>query len=124
VNLGCFIFENRAVESLAIWSFEWASSRQHFVQCDAQRIDNRARVDDGTPTQEFRRHVVGSPHEVTTLSQHWTCIFEVARKPEIEDHRMRLWGHHDVPGLDVSVNDARLMSCVKCPGRFGYERNS
>jgi len=63
----------------------------------------------------FGRHVEGSPEEVSGPGQGAEVAIDLAGEPEVEDDGAIPVGHHDVAGLDVAVNHARLVGGIQRP---------
>ncbi|GEM_PF-6653940 len=75
----------------------------------AERIEIRATVDLATASSLFRGHVMGRAHGFARHRQFRAgAVEDVFREPKVEELGPR-WGHEDVVGLDVPMDDPLLV---------------
>ena len=114
-GVGGVLALDRLVEALSGRAVEGALERQALVEGHPQGPDVGAAVEVPPLGEELLGgHVGRRPEEVSADRQrralHLSC------KAEVHQQRVAFEGHHDVPGLHVSVDDPRLVRGVQCPG--------
>ena len=97
--------------------FEGWAQGEALEERGAERVHVGAPVDELALGRElFRRHVGRGADEVPRPGQRRELGLAVHGEPEVEDHRRAVRRDHDVPGLDVAVDDPLAVGHVEGAG--------
>ena len=111
-RVGGTLRADRVVQLLARGLLERTAEREDLVQRRAERVDVGARVEHAAGDL-LRRHVARRAERVARLREPERIGVERPREAEVEDHRLARARDHDVAGLDVAVQHARLVRRVE-----------
>ncbi len=98
---------------------EWQLRRQHLEEDDPERVEVAPRVH-GFSGHLLRREVVERADDEARARQ--PASLERAREPEVRDRRAAVRLDQDVPGLQVAVDDARLVRLREALGDLSQDR--
>ena len=117
-RFGLFV-EDRVQRRLRISPGERRSAGQHFIEDHAERPEIRATIH-RPPLSLLGRHIRRRPDGSAVLSE--AAEIGDLRQSEVHHLEGSLAGKHQVGALDVTVDDALLVSLLQTAGGLGRQR--